>query len=175
MAASRCSKRRRRTNFVRRNGYVSNTGPFVPEATTWMTHAVARPRVGGRGSKFDLYPSARMRAAQPALLRGGPGRRRISSLVPRAARDIGAAVGGGLHEGREVWTFDLARSALARQDADVVAAPKAYRSEHVVTLGEVDDVHQRPRGTARVTFNRNRSRSEEARHFFLRPLGAGRR
>ena len=32
-----------------------------------------------------------------------------------------------------------------------------YRSQRVVTFAIIDDVHQRPEGTARAAFNRNRS------------------
>lgn len=32
-----------------------------------------------------------------------------------------------------------------------------YRGQRVVTLAMIDEVHQRPEGTARAAFNRNRS------------------
>jgi hypothetical protein len=41
-----------------------------------------------------------------------------------------------------------------------------YQGERVVTLAMVDQVHQRPEGTARKRFNDNRSRFVDGKHFF---------
>jgi hypothetical protein len=50
--------------------------------------------------------------------------------------------------------------------AELVAAPKVYHGERVVTLAQVDDVHERPRGTAKRNFRENRERFSEGRHYF---------
>lgn len=41
-----------------------------------------------------------------------------------------------------------------------------YQGQRVVTFAMVDEVHQRPEGTAKAAFNRNRHRFIENRHFF---------
>lgn len=41
-----------------------------------------------------------------------------------------------------------------------------YQGERVVTFAMVDEVHQRPKGTASATFRRNRNRFIQDRHFF---------
>lgn len=41
-----------------------------------------------------------------------------------------------------------------------------YQGQRVVTFAMVDEAHQRPKGTARAAFNRNRHRFIEGRHFF---------
>ncbi|MGA8120379.1 ORF6N domain-containing protein [Rouxiella badensis] len=41
-----------------------------------------------------------------------------------------------------------------------------YQGQRVVTFAMVDEVHQRPKGTAKAAFNRNRSRFVKCRHFF---------
>lgn len=42
-----------------------------------------------------------------------------------------------------------------------------YQGLRVVTFAMVDVAHQRPKGTARKAFNRNRHRFVEGRHFFV--------
>jgi hypothetical protein len=42
-----------------------------------------------------------------------------------------------------------------------------YQSQRVVTFSMVDDAHQRPEGTAKATFNRNRSRFIAGEDFFI--------
>lgn len=44
---------------------------------------------------------------------------------------------------------------------------KEYKGQRVVTLKDVDMVHERPDGTARATFNRNKERFIEGRHYFV--------
>lgn len=41
-----------------------------------------------------------------------------------------------------------------------------YQGQRVVTFAMVDKAHQRPKGTARSAFNRNRHRFTEDRHYF---------
>lgn len=41
-----------------------------------------------------------------------------------------------------------------------------FMEQRVVTFAMVDEVHQRPKGTAKAAFNRNRSRFVKGRHFF---------
>lgn len=41
-----------------------------------------------------------------------------------------------------------------------------YRSQRVVTFAMVDEVHERPKGTARAAFNRHRDRFTEGKHYF---------
>lgn len=41
-----------------------------------------------------------------------------------------------------------------------------YRGEAIVTMAQVDEIHQRPEDTARRTFNENRERFEEGRDFY---------
>lgn len=42
-----------------------------------------------------------------------------------------------------------------------------HQGKRVVTLAMVDQVHQRPAGTAKRNFHENRSRFEEGKHYFL--------
>lgn len=42
-----------------------------------------------------------------------------------------------------------------------------YQGQRVVTFAMIDEVHQRPKDTARKAFNRHRSRFVEGRHFFV--------
>ena len=42
--------------------------------------------------------------------------------------------------------------------------------QRVVTFKDIDTVHQRPSGTARKTFNRNKSRFEVGKHYFMLQL-----
>lgn len=44
-----------------------------------------------------------------------------------------------------------------------------YQGQRVVTFAMVDDAHQRPKGTAKVTFSRNRTRFIEGEDFFIVP------
>lgn len=44
---------------------------------------------------------------------------------------------------------------------------KEYNGQRVVTFKDIDTVHQRPTGTARKTFNRNRKRFEAGKHYFV--------
>jgi hypothetical protein len=44
-----------------------------------------------------------------------------------------------------------------------------YQGQRVVTFAMVDEAHQRPDGTARVTFSRNRTRFIEGEDFFILP------
>jgi len=44
---------------------------------------------------------------------------------------------------------------------------KEYNGQRVVTFSDIDNVHQRPEGTARLTFNRNKNRFVEGKHFFV--------
>ena len=55
---------------------------------------------------------------------------------------------------------------------------KEYKGQRVVTLKEIDEVHQRPEGTARRNFNANKKHLEEGADYFvlnqaneIRPLG----
>lgn len=48
---------------------------------------------------------------------------------------------------------------------------KTYRGHRVVTFKDVDRVHQRPSGTARVRFNENRKRFIEGKHYFIAKPG----
>jgi hypothetical protein len=41
----------------------------------------------------------------------------------------------------------------------------------VVVLAEIDDVHGRPRGTAKRSFRENRERFSEGRHYLRRGAG----
>lgn len=41
-----------------------------------------------------------------------------------------------------------------------------FQGQRVVTFATVDEVHQRPKGTAKAAFSRHRSRFVESRHFF---------
>lgn len=51
-------------------------------------------------------------------------------------------------------------------------AIREYNGQRVVTFKDIDTVHHRPSGTARKTFNRNRSRFEVDKHYFMLQLGA---
>ncbi|WP_315807467.1 ORF6N domain-containing protein [Pseudomonas sp. C9-3] len=44
-----------------------------------------------------------------------------------------------------------------------------HKGERVVTLAMIDQVHQRPEGTAKRNFHENRRRFEEGKHYFLVP------
>lgn len=44
---------------------------------------------------------------------------------------------------------------------------KEYKGQRVVTFKDIDMVHERPEGTARQTFNRNRERFVEGEDFFV--------
>lgn len=44
-----------------------------------------------------------------------------------------------------------------------------YQGQRVVTFAMVDKAHQRPKGTAKVTFSRNRTRFIEGEDFFIVP------
>jgi len=44
---------------------------------------------------------------------------------------------------------------------------KEYRGQRVVTFKEIDNVHQRPEGTARVTFNRHKDKFKESQDYFV--------
>lgn len=46
-------------------------------------------------------------------------------------------------------------------------AVREYNGQRVVTFKDIDTVHQRPSGTARKTFNRNKSRFEVGKHYFM--------
>ena len=46
-------------------------------------------------------------------------------------------------------------------------AVKEYKGQRVVTFKDVDTVHQRPDGTARVTFNRNKDHFIEGEDYFV--------
>lgn len=49
-------------------------------------------------------------------------------------------------------------------------AIREYNGQRVVTFKDIDTVHQRPSGTARKTFNRNKSRFEVGKHYFMLQL-----
>jgi hypothetical protein len=49
-------------------------------------------------------------------------------------------------------------------------AVREYNGQRVVTFKDIDTVHQRPSGTARNTFNRNKSRFEVGKHYFMLQL-----
>lgn len=49
-------------------------------------------------------------------------------------------------------------------------AIREYNGQRVVTFKDVDTVHQRPSGTARKTFSRNKSRFEVGKHYFMLQL-----
>lgn len=51
-------------------------------------------------------------------------------------------------------------------------AVREYNGQRVVTFKDIDAVHQRPSGTARKTFNRNKSRFEVGKHYFMLQLEA---
>ena len=44
---------------------------------------------------------------------------------------------------------------------------KNYKGQRVVTLKDIDTVHERPDGTARRNFNSNKQRFVEGKHFFI--------
>lgn len=44
---------------------------------------------------------------------------------------------------------------------------REYNGQRVVTFRDIDEVHQRPSGTARKSFNRNRKRFEEGKDYFI--------
>ena len=44
---------------------------------------------------------------------------------------------------------------------------KEYKNERVVTFKEIDELHQRPEGTARQTFNRNKKHFKEGEDYFV--------
>lgn len=46
-------------------------------------------------------------------------------------------------------------------------AVKEYSSQRVITFKEIDELHERPEGTARQTFNRNKERFAEGRDYFV--------
>lgn len=64
-------------------------------------------------------------------------------------------------------------TALRKANATVCLAPNielpvvTYRNQPVVTLARVDEVHQRPTGTARVTFNTHKNRLIEGEDYFV--------
>jgi hypothetical protein len=45
-------------------------------------------------------------------------------------------------------------------------SPLEHLGQRVITLGQMDEVHQRPEGAARKAFARNRDRLTEGRHYF---------
>ena len=51
------------------------------------------------------------------------------------------------------------------QNSDI--AVKEYHGQRVVTFKDVDLVHERPDGTARATFNRNKDRFKEGEDYFV--------
>lgn len=51
------------------------------------------------------------------------------------------------------------------QNSDI--AVKEYHGQRVVTFKDVDMVHERPDGTARATFNRNKERFKEGEDYFV--------
>lgn len=51
------------------------------------------------------------------------------------------------------------------QNSDI--AVKEYHGQRVVTFKDVDTVHERPDGTARATFNRNKERFKEGEDYFV--------
>lgn len=51
-------------------------------------------------------------------------------------------------------------------------AVKEYRGQRVVTLRDIDEVHQRPEGTARRNFNANKKHLEEGVDYFVIDLTA---
>lgn len=60
----------------------------------------------------------------------------------------------------------IARAKL--QISGVELAPIEYAGQRVLTLAMIDQVHQRPAGTARRTFNSNRARLIEGEDYFVR-------
>ncbi|EJK6085892.1 ORF6N domain-containing protein [Pseudomonas aeruginosa] len=54
---------------------------------------------------------------------------------------------------------------IANSDLTIIE----HQGKRVVTLAMVDQVHQRPVGTAKRNFHENRSRFEEGKHYFLVP------
>lgn len=44
---------------------------------------------------------------------------------------------------------------------------REYEGQRVVTLKDIDTVHQRPSGTSRKTFNRNKKHFEVGKHYFV--------
>ena len=51
------------------------------------------------------------------------------------------------------------------QNSDI--SVKEYRGQRVVTFKDIDLVHERPDGTARATFNRNKERFKEGEDYFV--------
>lgn len=51
------------------------------------------------------------------------------------------------------------------QNTDI--SVKEYRGQRVVTFKDIDMVHERPEGTARATFNRNKTRFREGEDYFV--------
>mgnify|MGYP002677518704 CR=1 FL=1 len=51
------------------------------------------------------------------------------------------------------------------QNSDITV--KEYRGQKVVTFKDIDMVHERPDGTARATFNRNKDRFKEGEDYFV--------
>ena len=51
------------------------------------------------------------------------------------------------------------------QNSDI--AVKEYHGQRVVTFKDIDLVHERPDGTARATFNRNKDRFKEGEDYFV--------
>lgn len=52
-------------------------------------------------------------------------------------------------------------------------ATREYNGQRVVTFKDIDTVHQRPSGTARNAFRRNKSRFEVGKHYFTLKSEAG--
>ena len=50
---------------------------------------------------------------------------------------------------------------------DTELAIREYNGQRVVTFKDIDTVHQRPTGTARKAFNRNKNRFEAGKHYFI--------
>lgn len=50
---------------------------------------------------------------------------------------------------------------------DTELAIREYNGQRVVTFKDIDAVHQRPAGTARKAFNRNKDRFEVGKHYFI--------
>lgn len=60
-------------------------------------------------------------------------------------------------------------AAILERVTALAAKPLEHDGQRVVTLAQVDEVHGRPRGTARNAFKRHKARMVEGRHFFRQP------
>ncbi len=60
-------------------------------------------------------------------------------------------------------------AALLDRVTALAAHPMEHDGQRVVTLAQVDDLHGRPKGTARNAFKRHKHRMTDGRHFYRQP------